>query len=65
MENIVLSTQQAKEIAQPIYGEIKGYCLENFERYFPWWLDEVCKEKGKPPMKRMGGRSNEHRQEEV
>jgi len=50
MEGIVLSKQQAKEIAQPIYRDIKGYCLGNYERYFPWYLNEVRKEKGQPPI---------------
>ena len=47
MSNILLNKKQAKEVAQAIYPDIKNHALDNFSRYFPWWLSEEHKEKGK------------------
>jgi hypothetical protein len=51
MNNIVLdlSKTQSKAIAQVFYSDVKKYCLENCERYIPWLIDEMRREKGKPP----------------
>ena len=51
MNHIALTKQQSKTIAKQIYPDIKHYCLDNFERYFPWLLDDIRKSKGKPPLK--------------
>ena len=53
MVNIVLCKQQTKDIAQQIYPDVKRYCLDNFERYFLWFMNDVRKSKGKPPLKSM------------
>ena len=49
MKNIALSKRQAKELAQAIYADIKSHSQNNFGRYFPWWLSEEHKSKGKLP----------------
>jgi hypothetical protein len=54
MEKISLTKQQSQEIAKVVFVDIKSYILENYERYFIWWLDEVRREKGKAPLKRIG-----------
>jgi len=46
MNNIILSKKQAKGLAQTIYEDIKGYCLANYDRYFPWLIDDMRKSKG-------------------
>jgi hypothetical protein len=54
VESIILDKNQSKAIAQVMYGDVKSYCEENIERYFPWWLDELRKERGKPPRRTIG-----------
>ena len=49
MDKIKLDKKQSKAIAQAIYEDIDTYCLENFERYFPFFLNEIRKSKGLPP----------------
>ena len=51
IEKIVLDKKQTKAIAQTIYSDVKSYCLDNFERYFPWLLNERCKAKSLPSLK--------------
>ena len=50
MENFLLSKQQSQEIAKVLAGDVKSYVLDNFERYFPWLLNEIRKSKGKAPI---------------
>ena len=49
-DNVILDKKQAKTIAQGIYGDVKGYCHNNFERYVPWLINEIRTSKGNPPM---------------
>ena len=51
MDGIALGKKQTKEMAQTIYGDIKSYCQNNFDRYFLFFLNETRKAKGKPPFK--------------
>ena len=51
MEKITINKQQAQAIARAIIPDIKGYCSKHFERYFPWYINEIRREKGKPPLK--------------
>ncbi len=53
MDNIsvTLSKEQSKTLAREFHTDIKAYCHTNFERFFPWYLNEIRKEKGKPPLK--------------
>lgn len=50
MENFSLSKRQSQEIAKVLVGDIKGYVLDNFERYFVWFLNDIRKSKDKPPL---------------
>ena len=51
MKNIILNKQQTKTIAQTIYGDVKKHCNDNFHRYFPWYLNDIRRAKGKPLLK--------------
>jgi|GEM_PF-4224618 len=55
MKPIDLSKEQAKEIAHNVYADISSYTQNNLERFVPWLIDEVRREKGEPPVKKMGG----------
>lgn len=48
MENINLSKKQVQDIASCIYGDIKKYCDDNFDRFFSSYLDERNKANGQP-----------------
>ena len=45
MSSIKLSKEQAKSIAQVVFKDISNYTLKNYERYFPWLLNERRKTK--------------------
>ena len=53
MEKMTLNKKQSKEIAQSIYGDVKGYCTNHYERYFLFMLNDIRKSKGKPPLRSM------------
>ena len=57
MSNIVLGKKQSRELAQTFYGDIKNYCQSNFDRYFPFWLNETRKARGRPPLKQRNATS--------
>ena len=48
MTKINLNGNQITALAQEITGDIKGYCLDNFERYFIGRMNERRKENRKP-----------------
>jgi len=50
MDSIIINKQQSKEIARVIYSDVKSYCTNNLERYFSWYIDDMRKSKGKPPL---------------
>ena len=51
METITLTEKQAEEIGRAIFADIFSYNRNNYDRYFPWVLDDIRKEKGQPPLK--------------
>jgi hypothetical protein len=50
MNNIQINKDQSKKLAMVMIGDIKSHCMDNFERYWAWWFDEIRKAKGKPPL---------------
>jgi len=51
MEAITLTKKQTQEIGRAIFADIFNYTRNNYERYFPWYQNELCKERGISPMK--------------
>ena len=53
MEKIVLSKRQSKAIAQVIYTDVKDYCQKNIGEYVAWFIDDIRKSKGQPPIEQV------------
>lgn len=48
MSNVVLSKTQSKEIAKEVYGDIKNYVEQNFEKFMLFYRDELMQAQGRP-----------------